>query len=75
MSKLPPKEEDYEEEYEEEYEETEAPTVSDASERSISDKSLHEPPAPETPKPTRYQSAKNLAAKAAKIGYNSTIGE
>lgn len=55
---------------EEEYEETEASTISDGSEPSISDKSE-----PETPKPSWYQRAKSSAVKAAKIGYNSTVGE
>jgi len=63
-----------EEEYEE-YEETENSTVSDDSEPSISDKSISAPSAPETPKPSWYQRAKSSAVKAAKIGYNSTVGE
>ena len=33
------------------------------------------PPAPETPNPSWYQRAKKLPTTAAKIAYNSTIGE
>jgi hypothetical protein len=74
-----PSQEEYEKEYEDqegEYEETEAPTVSDSSETStISDKSLIEPTALETPNLSRYQRTKNFGKKIAKVAYNSTFGE